>query len=285
MVIPAHDEQAVIGRLLARLAVAREQAPAGASARQHELDLVVVCNGCSDRTADVARGFAGVRVLETPVPSKVEALRLADETVPGCPRIYLDADVELDRDDLLRLAEAVSHGPVLAASARRVLPRDGVSPWVRWYYDVWEQLPQVRSGIFGRGVIALSDEGFRRVQGLTVGMSDDLVMSAAFTADERLVLDTVTVRVHPPRTVRDLVRRRARVATGTSQAYQDGHGLREDSRTSVRDLLGLARTPRLAVRLPVFVAVTLLARRMAAAAVRRGDYRTWHRDESSRAAG
>jgi glycosyltransferase involved in cell wall biosynthesis len=279
VVIPAHDEQAVIGRLLERLA------PPADARGPDPLDLVVVCNGCTDNTAAVARSFGSVRVLETPVPSKAEAIRLADATVPGFPRVYLDADVELDRQDLHRLCAAVDGDRVLAASASRLLPRTGVSRWVRWYYDVWEQLPQVRTGIFGRGVIALSERGCRRVEGLRVGMSDDLVMSAAFTDAERRVLDSVSVVVHPPRTLPDLVRRRARVATGTTQAYQGEHGLRVDSRTSLRDLVGLARDPRLAVRMPVFLLVTVLARRMAARAVRSGDFSTWHRDESSRAAG
>jgi hypothetical protein len=42
------------------------------------------------------------------------------------------------------------------------------------------------------------------------------------------------------------------------------------------------RRPALAVKMPVFLAVAVLAKRRAARAVRRGDYDTWLRDESSR---
>jgi hypothetical protein len=58
------------------------------------------------------------------------------------------------------------------------------------------------------------------------------------------------------------------------------------ARTSARDLLGLARRePRLAVRIPLFLAVAVLARATARRAVRAGDFTTWLRDESSRRAG
>jgi hypothetical protein len=44
------------------------------------------------------------------------------------------------------------------------------------------------------------------------------------------------------------------------------------------------REPRLAPRMPVFLAAALIARRRARAAVSSGDFSTWLRDESSRAA-
>src|SRR3954447_19697398 len=85
VVVPAHDEEAVIGRCLDTLL---------AGARPGELDVVVVANACTDRTAEVA-GRAGVRVLATPKPGKANAIRLGDAECVTFPRIYLDADVEL----------------------------------------------------------------------------------------------------------------------------------------------------------------------------------------------
>lgn len=51
---------------------------------------------------------------------------------------------------------------------------------MRWYYDVWQRLPQVREGLFGRGMIVLSPEGHERVRALPQVMSDDLAMSESF---------------------------------------------------------------------------------------------------------
>jgi glycosyltransferase involved in cell wall biosynthesis len=279
VIIPAHDEAAVIGRLLTALA------PSTTSG-DSELDVIVVCNGCTDDTVGIARGFTGVRVIESADASKAAALRLGDQTAQGFPRIYLDADVEIDRAGLVLLGQALAGPTWLAVSARRSISRAGVSPWVRWYYDVWEELPGVRTGLFGRGVIGLSRQGHLRIAGLPALMADDLAMSSSFTAAERQIVDAAVVTVHPPRTWSDLIRRRVRAATGTAQAYSGDVELVTDSRTTPSDLVGICRRrPALLLRLPVFLLGTLIARRRATGALARGDFDTWLRDESSRATG
>jgi glycosyltransferase involved in cell wall biosynthesis len=278
VVIPAHDEQQVIGRLLSGLA-----SPAAPDHPSDALDIVVVCNGCSDDTAAVAASFAGVKVMVTPIASKQGALRFGNEAAVGFPRVYVDADVEISREGVLALAAALDDPARLAVAPRRVIPRRSTTLPVRWYYDVWEALPNVGSGLFGRGVIAVSRAGYERIGTLPDLMSDDLAASGAFTDAERSVVDSAVVIVHPPRTWNDLVRRRTRVAIGTAQAYAGDTGLRTDSRTTRSDLRRLLRQrPSLAPRLVVFLVASLVARRRAAAAVRQGDYKTWLRDESSR---
>jgi hypothetical protein len=76
IVIPAHDEERVIGRCLSGLA---------SGAEPGELEVVVVANGCTDGTAAAARTFPGVRVVETPVAGKAAALNLGDEHAPAFP--------------------------------------------------------------------------------------------------------------------------------------------------------------------------------------------------------
>lgn len=274
VIIPAHNEAATIGRNLRAL---RE------GTREGDLDVVVVCNGCTDRTAEVAReADPRARVIEIAQPSKVEAVRVGNAASDVFPRIHLDADIELSGAHALELLEPITRDRVLATAPRRDVPREGCSRWVRWYYDVWESLPQVEAGLFGRGVVVLSEEAQSRVAALPRLMSDDLGMSDSFTGDERRVVPGAVAVVHPPRTVRDLVRRRIRIATGNAQATQLGVR-RPASRTSPRTLLGLAVSrPGLALRLPVFVAIHVAARLGARRALRSGDFTTWQRDESSR---
>jgi glycosyltransferase involved in cell wall biosynthesis len=274
VVIPAHNEAATIGRNLQALR---------RGTRDDDLDVVVVCNGCTDQTAEAARGAdPRARVIEIAQPSKVEAVRVGNSATDVFPRVHLDADIELSGSDLLALLEPISGRGVLATAPRREVPKAGCSPWVRWYYDVWESLPQVQSGLFGRGVVALSREAQERVTALPRMMSDDLGMSDAFSDEERCVVPTAVAVVHPPRTVRDLVRRRIRIATGNTQAARLGVR-RPASRTRVPTLLGLAaRRPRLALRLPVFLGVHVAAQLGARRAVRAGDFTSWQRDESSR---
>ncbi len=65
-------------------------------------------NGCTDRTAEVARSFGGVRVVEIDTPSKTAALNAADEIATGDVRVYMDADVPADAGLIRRLAAAVT---------------------------------------------------------------------------------------------------------------------------------------------------------------------------------
>lgn len=274
VVIPAHNEAASIGRSLRAL---RKGVGDG------DLDVIVVCNGCTDRTAEVARrADPGARIIEIDQPSKSEAMRVGNAATHVFPRVHLDADIELSGTALLELVGPIAREEVLATAPLRSLPRTGCSRCVRWYYDVWEMLPQVEAGLFGRGVVVLSEDGEARVQQLAEVLNDDLAMSDAFSADERRVVASAVAVVRPPRTVRDLVRRRIRVATGNQQAAHLGVR-RASSRTSVRTLLGLAVTrPAVAVRMPVFLGVYGVAALGARRAVRAGDFRTWQRDESSR---
>jgi glycosyltransferase involved in cell wall biosynthesis len=272
VVIPAHDESVVIARTLTALLDGLSP---------DEVDVVVVCNGCTDDTADMARSFAGVRVIEIEEASKARAVATGNLATSAYPRVHLDADVEISGTDVLRLVRAVE-GPVLAAGPRRVLPTAGCTRLVRAYYRVWEALPQVRTGLFGRGVMVLSRTGQQRVDALPRVMSDDLAVSEAFEPHERRVVDEASVVVHPPRTVGDLLRRRTRVVTGNEQAGELGVR-RPESRTTLRALvrLGVA-DPAVGLCLPVFVGVGLVARLRARRAIRAGDFDTWLRDDSSR---
>jgi glycosyltransferase involved in cell wall biosynthesis len=275
VVVPAHNEEAVIGHLLARLLE---------SAQPDELDIVVVANGCTDGTVEAAQAFShSVRVVSTAIPSKREALRLGDEVARGFPRLFVDADVELGTAAVRRLCAALARPGILAAAPERDFDMAERHWLVRWYYDVWTRLPQVRCGLFGRGVLAVSDAGHRRIAALPPVMADDLAFSLAFTEAESTVVHDCAVRIRPPRTWQDLLRRRIRAETGISQVERDHIIPGTSARTTRRDLLGVVRRePRLSARMPVFLFVAMVARLGARRALRHEDYSTWLRDESSR---
>lgn len=275
VVIPAHNEERSIGRLLEALVPAGSTIP---------LRVTVVCNGCSDRTAERVRAFGrGVGVIEIPEPSKQRALRAGDAALPQYPRVYVDADVVIGAADIQRLAAPLGGtGVLLATGPTRRLDTNGASWIVRWYYDTWSSLPQVQSGLFGRGVIALSRAGHERVQTLPQVMADDLAISEAFSSTERLVCLDAEVRVSVPRTGRDLLRRRIRVHTGNTQADQENVRTAV-SRTSLGTLFQIVRDrPRAAPKVIVFLAVTVVARLAARRQIRSRDFTTWLRDDSSR---
>ncbi|MFF0777198.1 glycosyltransferase [Streptomyces sp. NPDC003720] len=276
IVIPAHNEERVLGRLLDSLLAD----PSG-----DETDIVVVCNGCTDDTARIAaRRGPRVRVVEIPVPSKHAALRAGDDHARGFPRIYVDADVVLTAADVRALAGPLDDASgILATAPERQLPLAACAWPVRAYYRVWQRLPAVREGLFGRGVIAVSEAGYARIAALPPLMADDLAASLAFAPGERLVVGAARVVIQPPRTWPDLVRRRIRAAVSTAQVERHRDPQEASARTGRADLLALVREdPRLLVGVVVLVATAVVARWRARKAIAAEDFGTWLRDESSR---
>jgi len=275
IIVPAHNESRVIGRLLDRIVC---------GAGHQDLEIIVVANGCTDDTAAVAAAYGyPVRVLEIPVPSKRDALKAGDQAAKGFPRVYLDADVELDADGLRSLARALDATGVLAAGPARDFDLTHSAWPVRWYFEIWQRLPGVRHGLFGRGVVAVSEAGHQRIAALPPLLADDLAASLTFGPAERRIVPAARVLIHAPRSLGDLMRRRVRVVTGVSQIERSPRAPHSSERTSIRDLLAiLTSNPVLMPKLAVFLAITIVARLGGNAAARKKDYTTWLRDESSR---
>ena len=277
IVIPACNESHEIRRLLSKLV---------GSGRQDEFEIVVVANGCTDDTADVARSFEPrVRVLSMATASISEALAVGNRAATVFPRVYVDADVELGAGDIRALAAALGRPGVLAAAPRLKLAM-AATPWpVRWYWDVWTRLPEVRQGLFGRGVVAVSEAGYERIAKLPPLLADDLAAWLAFSPAERTIADEACVDVHPPKTFGDLMRMRVRAAMGVAHVEQTEGAPRSTARTRPSDLLAIvAEEPLMAPRVAMFLLVAALVRRRARRKYRTGDSTTWLRDESSRRA-
>ncbi len=216
VIVPAHNEERVIGRLLAGLL---------AKASVGEFEVFVVCNGCTDRTARVAGDYGpDVRIIEIDVASKDAALRAGDDAASAFPRLYIDADVELSTDSARAIVDALASPGILAAAPRRDLVMAG-RPWaVRAYYAVWQRLPIVSAGLFGRGVVAVNEEGYRRIADRPVVMGDDLYVHSRFAPTESVIVAGARSTVHTPRTLGDLVRRRTRAALGNTELNDRSDG-------------------------------------------------------------
>ena len=114
LVLPCRDEAAALPDLLARV-------PAGFA-------VVVVDNGSSDGTADVARGL-GATVVEEPVPGYGAAVHAGLLAATGDHVAFMDGDGSFDGRDLLPLLDEVRSGRAdLAVGRRRPVAR-GVWPW------------------------------------------------------------------------------------------------------------------------------------------------------------
>jgi glycosyltransferase involved in cell wall biosynthesis len=277
VVIAAHNEEEVLGRSLDALL---------GDAGPNELELVVVCNGCVDRTAAVARGYGDrVRVIETPRASKTGALNLGDAVVSAFPRLYVDADVTLSFDSLRRIAASLADGRALAAAPVMDLDLDGASFGVRAYYRIWTLLPYVREGMIGVGVYALSRDGRGRFGAFPEVLADDGYVRMLFDVSERVRVDDAPVRVYAPKRLSDLTRIKTRSVLGRYQLRQRFPELVSADRSSKSygNALGMvALRPWLWPAATVYAAVVLVTRRRARRRLPSiADY-VWERDRSSR---
>lgn len=270
VVVPAWNEAAVITRCLHGLI---QDASPG------ELEVVVVCNGCTDDTATLAARFGPpVRVLETPVGSKAHALNLGNAAATFFPRVYVDADVELDTAALRALAAPLKSGSAMAVAPAGRLDLTGTSRLVRAYCRVWAALPQSRNGLMGRGVYALSKAGHERLGGFPDVIADDLLVHRVFRPPDGVTVHEVVARPHAARTVRELVRRKTRVFAGNRQLVTSG--LTTDEGGRLRALLAAVRwDPGALPGVPIYLAVNSLAK--VGARMGRGSS-IWLREDASR---
>lgn len=267
VIIPAHDEAAVIARTLDSLRLLSEGSG---------VEVIVVCNGCSDDTADLARRFDGVRVEETAIPSKTAAMNLGDETATGWPRLYLDADIEIDPEAVLAVFDVLGEPGVLGARARYVYDATGASLPVRSYYRARSRIPGPPLRLWGAGGYATNEEGHRRFGRFPEVTADDSWFDEQFGDEEKRVVATVPMRVRTPRDLRGLLA----VLTRQRRGYLE-LGLVSAASSRGPALLGSIRGVRGAVDAGWYVALTFISRRRAGIALRKGR-RRWERDASSR---
>ena len=267
VIIPAHNEAAVIARTLAPLA------PPAASG---QLEVIVACNGCTDRTAAIARGFEGVTVLELGQSSKAAALNAGDAAASQWPRLYLDADVQISPGAVRAVFAALSSGQVLAARPAARFDLQDAHPLIRSYYRTKLRLPSARSVLWGAGVYGLSRDGRQRFQQFPGLTADDLFVDRLFEPAEKAVLDVDPVVVRPPRTPRDQVAVLHRVYRGNAQQNGGQGGGHSTAGRTLAEVARSIRGPLSAAHALVYVAFALAGRR---GSRRPGE---WERDTSTR---
>jgi glycosyltransferase involved in cell wall biosynthesis len=278
-VIPAHNEARVIRRCLDALFVGF--APG-------ELEVVVVCNGCVDDTAAVARSSGhDVRVIELGRASKPEALRTGDAAVAATPRLYVDADVVLPGPTARRVLERLRAGAVAARPPVRYDASRASAP-VRAYYRARSRVPAVLGSLWGAGVYGLSAEGRARFGPFPDVVADDLWVDRLFEPGEVEIVDSAPVVVEVPRRTRDLIAVLRRTYRGKAEKGPDrGEGPAQTVTATLRDLGRHAAVGPAAARdAMVYAAFAVWGRLELTLVQATGDPLRrirWERDESSRA--
>ncbi|MBR0717996.1 glycosyltransferase family 2 protein [Bradyrhizobium liaoningense] len=275
IVVPAHNESSVIARTLSQWV---------GNPASDQIRVVVVCNGCTDDTANVARRFGPtVNVVESEIAGKTHALNLGDQIADVFPRIYADADIVITVDAILALARRLDQGDVLAVAPTADINLAGCSWLVRKYFGVRSRLPSSSEGIGGSGVYALSQAGRRRFGQFPDITADDTYVRLQFRREERETLPSVRSTVFAPRSLLQLIAVRTRAYRGTFELARRFPELRANKgAANNRTLIALFKEPRLWPGLLIYCGVNIVARCKATRGFGRGA-QLWQRDETSRA--
>lgn len=269
VIVPAYNEATVIERTLT---------PLSKAAVDELIELIVVCNGCDDDTAERARGVPGSRVVELAVGSKPLALNTGDELATLWPRLYLDADIEITAVAVVAVLDRLDCGDVLAARPAFRYDCDGASALVRSYYRARSRMPLHRNALWWAGVYGLNAEGHARFGRFPEITGDDMFVDTQFEAREKTVVQTEASVWRTPSDARSLIAILGRHHRGNSElvALHPARTPRTGRATALAIVRSI-RGPGSAADAAVYLGFALAARRRAS----RGKA-TWEHDESSR---
>jgi glycosyltransferase involved in cell wall biosynthesis len=187
VLIPAHNEADWLPACLDALCAADPVAG--------PVEVIVVANGCTDHTAELARRKApafeargwALRVLEMAQGSKLGALNAGEAAARGAVLVYLDADVLISPPLLTQLAEALVEDAPRYASGMPQVTTSG--DWVtRHYTRFWQTTGFMTHGVPGFGVFAMNRAGRARWGEWPDIISDDTFARLNFRPEERIAV-------------------------------------------------------------------------------------------------
>lgn len=272
VIIPAHNEENVISQALTSLKQSSVQ----------PLEIIVVCNGCTDNTAKIVKSFDNdILLIETTTASKTHALNLGDDVAKSFPRIYMDADIRLSPDAIDKMSQTLANN-YLATSPDVVMDLIE-TPWlVRAYYEIWLSLPYCTAGMIGAGVYALSEQGRNRFDAFPQIVADDGYIRALFSEEERTKTTGCHSIVHAPKSLSGLIKIKTRSRLGGYELKEKFPELSSNEEKNYKKVLlswivSYKKWPKILVYLFVNIYVKFRAKRFV-----KNKLAIWERDDTSR---
>lgn len=281
IIIPAHNEESVIGRCLARVL---QDAP-----NQGRAQIIVAANGCNDKTVQIATEMAPeALVLDLPEGSKTKAMNAAHAEALYFPRIYLDADVRCSYGSLAALAEELRKPGVMAASPQIRMDLSRSNALVKAYYRVWITQPYVTRAMVGSGCFGLSQAGYEQIGDFPPITGDDIWVHSRFREEDRRNIgvdeqgEQVFFTVSPPRRAIDQIRVETRRRLGNEEVLRQypsphyaGSNQAGDLRMALHDGASVAD-------IAIYLGIKVIARLRGRWTKWRGRKIVWERDIAAR---
>ncbi len=269
VVIPVWNGEAVIGRCLE--ALSRQTIPRDA------YQIIVIDNGSSDSTADIARGFAGVEVIAETRPGSYVARNLGIGRVDAPITAFTDADCTPAPDWLEQVLRAAEANPGFGVLAGKIELFDEIAQ-EREVFGDYERLFSFPQAHAARGNCATANWAsetavLKQLGGFDAALKSGGDRQMALRIREAgypLVYVPGMVVRHPVRASRaELVRKRQRLSGGrwdrTAKRPKLAHVLGVTAVDTVRRLRRAAVSRELSLRRRM--AVMLLTLELAGVAV------------------
>lgn len=187
ILIPAHNEADYLPACLDALLCSD---PCEAA-----VEVIVIANGCTDATAEIARGYGtgfeamgwAHKVLDLQEGGKLGAWNAGEAAAQGAVLIYLDADVLVSPPLIAQLARALAdEEPRYASGVPNVtVASDALT---RAYTRFWRTTPFMTHGVPGFGVFAMNRAGRARWGAWPDIISDDTFARLNFAPAERVAV-------------------------------------------------------------------------------------------------
>ena len=210
IIIPAYNERKVIGRLLHSLY-------SGVYSKRFQI--VVSCNGCTDNTYDyVKTEFPLIDVINIKRGSKTNAINHAESIVTGYPRLFIDADVIISVDHVMKLIKQASstHLPLLLAPRARIDLKNS-SIIVNYYYRTWQKTKFFIIQGFGSGIYVMNRSARSKFKYFPDIIADDGFVREFFSEDQLKVVEDANSIVKAPLNIKDLIKIKSRSKLGNYQ--------------------------------------------------------------------
>lgn len=278
IIIAAYNEASVIRNLLCQLQLGQSR---------NEYQVTVVCNGCTDDTEKIVRDeFPHVQCCSLSEPSKALAIRHAESLGLGFPRLYLDADIELNAEcvqELFSYAQQFDSAALIIPSST-VLDANS-SSLVKSFYRHWYKTPYVQQSGYGAGAYLINERGRQRFDLWPDLIADDAFVRSQFAQNEIHISSAIRVLVKAPRTVWSLLKIKTRSKLGNLELRsflnktrtQNDHGRRKIDQKAMQNQSTAVQWYDPIVYMFVNVIAACSARWL----FNRGTNK-WHRDETNR---
>ena len=223
IVIPAHDEASVIGETIESVYD---------SGYPGKIDVVVVNDGSKDDTGNIVKKLAkkhkDLRLVETDHVGKAMAVNRGVAESSGEVILFLDADSQLDKDALKRMAEPFEDGGVGAVSGI-ISVVSNRNPLV-WYQDFEYALSSMWRYVFDKigtnymlpGFCAVRRRALEAVGGFSIDtLSEDFDIGLGIRKKGyRIVMSKAVMYTNVPQTLFGIAKQRIRWGRGTIQVIR-----------------------------------------------------------------